>query len=53
MMPAIASSASRWRPLVIAAFAVVLALGATLVLWGYYGTTVFFEMLRNGWAACF
>ncbi len=26
--------------------------GATL-LWAYYGTAVFFEMVRAGWAACF
>ena len=24
-----------------------------LGLWGYYGTTVFFEMVRTGWMACF
>jgi hypothetical protein len=24
-----------------------------LALWGWYGTTVFFEMLRAGFAACF
>jgi hypothetical protein len=35
-----------------AGFAVLLALG-TLALWGYYGTAVFFEMVRAGWAACF
>jgi hypothetical protein len=26
---------------------------ATLALWAYYGTAVFFEMVRTGWAACF
>jgi hypothetical protein len=26
---------------------------ATLVLWAYYGTAIFFEMVRAGWAACF
>ncbi len=30
-----------------------LMLAATLVLWGYYGTAVFFEMVRAGWIACF
>jgi hypothetical protein len=25
----------------------------TLGLWAYYGTTVFFETVRAGWAACF
>jgi hypothetical protein len=52
-MPALATSANRTRPIVIAAVAIVLALAGTLCLWGYYGTAIFFEMLRNGWAACF
>jgi hypothetical protein len=26
---------------------------ATLALWAHYGTAVFFEMVRTGWAACF
>ncbi|HEX3859919.1 MAG TPA: hypothetical protein VHV58_09975 [Pseudolabrys sp.] len=51
-MPAIASTAGRLRPLMIAAVAVVLALAGTLSLWVYYGTAVFFEILRAGWAAC-
>jgi hypothetical protein len=29
------------------------AVAGTVVLWGYYGTAVFFEMVRAGWAACF
>jgi hypothetical protein len=41
------------RPLIwLAGFAGLLA-AATLVLWAYYGTTVFFELVRAGWAACF
>jgi hypothetical protein len=52
-MPTIATSANRLRPVVITAVAAVLALAGTFCLWGYYGTAVFFEMLRNGWAACF
>ncbi len=52
-MPAIVSTASRLRPLMIAAVVVVLALAGTLGLWAYYGTAVFFEILRAGWAACF
>ncbi len=41
------------RPLVwLAAAAAILAM-ATLALWAYYGTAVFFEMVRAGWAACF
>jgi hypothetical protein len=26
---------------------------ATLGLWAWYGTAVFFEILRAGWNACF
>jgi len=28
-------------------------IAATLGLWAWYGTTVFFEILRAGWSACF
>ena len=35
------------------AVALVLLLASTAALWGYYGTTVFYEMLLAGWAACF
>ena len=38
--------------LIVASAAGVLAAGAA-VLWGYYGTAVFFEIVRTGWAACF
>ena len=52
-MSAAASTPSLTRPLLIlGAAASVLAL-ATLALWAWYGTTVFFEMLRAGLAACF
>jgi hypothetical protein len=30
-----------------------LIVAATLVLWSYYGTAVFFEIVRTGWVACF
>jgi len=29
------------------------AIAGTVLLWAYYGTAVFFEMVRAGWAACF
>ena len=29
------------------------AVAGTALLWAYYGTAVFFEMVRAGWAACF
>jgi hypothetical protein len=35
-----------------AALAVVLLLGAA-ILWMYYGTAVFFEMIASGISACF
>ena len=41
------------RPIALAAIVVVLLLAATVGLWAYYGTAIFFEMLRAGWAACF
>ncbi|HVV80365.1 MAG TPA: hypothetical protein VHD59_12240 [Pseudolabrys sp.] len=41
------------RPLIwLGVFAAALAI-VTLGLWAYYGTTVFFEAVRAGWAACF
>jgi hypothetical protein len=30
-----------------------LLLASTLGLWAYYGTAVFLETVRTGWAACF
>jgi len=52
-MPTLASSSIASRPLTL-----LVALGgamviATLGLWAYYGTTVFFEVVRAGWVACF
>ena len=42
------------RPLLLAAGAVCGALlAATLGLWAYYGTTVFFETVAAGLARCF
>jgi hypothetical protein len=52
-MPAIASPSNVSRPLVLVALLVGLLLAATLGLWAYYGTAVFFEMVRTGWLACF
>jgi hypothetical protein len=36
----------------LGAVAAALIVG-TLALWAYYGTTIFFEAVRAGWAACF
>jgi hypothetical protein len=52
-MPAIASSTTLSGPLLFVAAALGVLLAATLGLWGYYGTAVFFEMVRAGWVACF
>jgi len=55
MTTAASTFASRRLP--AAAFVVAAVLGAVfaaaLSLWAYYGTEVFFEMVRAGWMACF
>jgi hypothetical protein len=53
MSPTATIAAGRSRVLVIAALAGALMLAGSLALWAYYGTAVFFEILRAGWAACF
>ena len=52
-MPAIASSSIASRPLVLVALVGGAMLAATIGLWVYHGTAVFFEMVRTGWVACF
>lgn len=52
-MPAIVSNASLSRPLILAALAGSVLASIALGLWAYYGTAVFFEMVRAGWMACF
>jgi len=41
------------RPLVLVAGVAGVLLAATFALWAHYGTAVFFEMIRAGFAACF
>lgn len=41
------------RPLLLLAGLGGVIVAATLALWAYYGTAVFFEIVRAGWAACF
>lgn len=41
------------RPATAAAIIMSFMLVATLALWAYYGTTVFYEMILAGLAACF
>jgi hypothetical protein len=52
-MPALASSAKLSRPLALLSAAAGLIVAGTLGLWAIYGTAVFFEMVRAGWALCF
>jgi hypothetical protein len=53
-MPVIASGSRQQRPqLILLALAGGLILAATVALWAYYGTAVFFEIVRTGWRACF
>jgi hypothetical protein len=52
-MPAIVSSARLSRPLLMLALVGGLIMAATLSLWAFYGTAVFFEIVRTGWVACF
>ncbi|MDP2409719.1 MAG: hypothetical protein Q8M26_05475 [Pseudolabrys sp.] len=48
-----AVSAVLSRPLLVFAVFGALMVAATMTLWGYYGTAVFFEMVRAGFIACF
>ena len=43
----------RSLPLVLLAAIVGLMLAGSIALWMHYGTAVFFEMIRTGFAACF
>ena len=52
-MPAIVSTARISRPVLLLALLGGLIMAATLGLWAYYGTAVFFEIVRSGWIACF
>ncbi len=52
-MAAIISTAGVSRPLMLIALIGGAMMAATLGLWAYYGTTIFFEMVRVGFMACF
>lgn len=52
-MPAIVSSVAVPWPVLLAALIGGLLFAAAIGLWAYFGTTVFFEMVRTGWMACF
>jgi flagellar biosynthesis protein FliQ len=53
MPPTASTTVSLSLPLIVAALVVGLLLAATVTLWAYYGTTVFFEVVSAGWSACF
>ena len=52
-MPATFSTANVSTPLILVAGLGGAMVAATMALWAYYGTAVFFEMVRTGWLACF
>jgi hypothetical protein len=53
MPPTAFTTASGARPLLLLAVLGGAIMAGTLGLWAYYGTTVFFEVVRTGWLACF
>ena len=52
-MLAVVSNTALFRPIVLVALVIGMLLAAALGLWAYYGTVLFLEMVRAGWAACF
>lgn len=52
-MPALASEHVRSRMIVLVGATIAALLAATVTLWAYYGTAVFFEIIRTGWVSCF
>ncbi len=50
---AISRTAAGHAWLMVTAGAILLALGTGGYLWARYGTVVFFETIRTGFAACF
>jgi hypothetical protein len=40
-------------PIVLGVGVIGVVLAATVALWAHYGTAVFFETIRAGFAACF
>ena len=48
-----ATAPRRAIPIVLGVGLIGVLLAATVVLWAHYGTAVFFETIRAGFAACF
>jgi hypothetical protein len=53
MSPTVSATAGLSRPLLLVALAGGILVAGTGMLWAYYGTTVFFEVVRTGWVSCF
>lgn len=51
-LPASSQPDPSWLLLLLALLGGVL-LALTIGLWAHFGSTVFFEVVRTGWAACF
>jgi hypothetical protein len=52
-MPEIIARPRLSGPLFLGGVLVAVVLAGTGMLWAHYGTTVFFETIRAGFAACF
>ncbi len=52
-MPVSAQTSTIPWPALVLSLAGGILVAATIGLWAYFGSTVFFEMVRNGLAACF
>ena len=52
-MATLVTNIARPRPLVLIGLLLGVVLAATVAMWAYYGTAVFFEIVRSGWVACF
>jgi len=52
-MSTTASTTGRTRPFVALAALGGAVMAVALGLWAFYGTAVFFEIVRTGWLACF
>ncbi len=53
MPPMAFVTTNRSRPLLLLAGVCGAIMAGALGLWVYYGTAVFFEIVRTGWVACF
>jgi hypothetical protein len=53
MPPLSSAAAGLSRPLLALVLFAALLLATSLALWAYYGTAVFFEIVRTGWVSCF